>query len=158
MVRNHATCPGWGGGLFVAAARRRLDPEVLPTLLHEVCHHWCFHSPVAAAVSVAHLNATRVLAAPRTPTFDDEIHVARLYARAQALSVLLRPIAEGLALFAEFDALPGRSRIQTKPMTFVMMMAGADDAAPSAATSSEGAAAMRSPHDVLRRRLVEVRI
>lgn len=76
--------------------------EQMSVFLHELTHHWCFLTPVNYAI--AHLTARARLCAwqsvkgqsvARSPLVD--------MAAAYASMHLLRPINEGLALFAEFD-------------------------------------------------------
>lgn len=86
----------WVRGRPVSGSR------VLANFLHEWTHRWCFHSSVGSALALLRMRAAcreyRGLSA-----FDD-------YVRCMAASTALEPFAEGLALFAEFDAYPGKSR------------------------------------------------
>jgi hypothetical protein len=92
--------------------------HTIQAFVHELTHHWCFHSPVGLAVSLLRFRALRRLInsqhLPKDSAallFDDMLSVDT------ALEVL-RPLSEGLALFAEYDATPGASRIVTTPMAW----------------------------------------
>lgn len=85
----------------------------MPVFLHELTHHWTFLTPVnfaiAALTARARISAVRYM-------FGDEVTSDPLVDIAAARSAmhLLRPINEGLALFAEFDATTRRrSRVQS---------------------------------------------
>ncbi len=98
---------GWGGA----------RPENLSVFLHEATHHWCFMSPVAFAIAGltlrARLHMVRVLNGER----HLEHSIVNDLVRADTALELLRPLAEGLALFAEFDAI---SRIRSKAISPVL--------------------------------------
>lgn len=91
---------GWG----------TLPTDILPVFLHELTHHWCFLSPVGHVISMLHLRARRT----GVLLFNGVGDTARLeerlrqdLIRCETATTMLRPLAEGLALFAEFDALSG---------------------------------------------------
>jgi len=86
-------------------SRGQLPTFMLSDALHELTHHWCFLSAVGN--SMALLKTSELCS---IPSIKYEPDVSRLIARKlrhSAAVIMLRPIAEGLALFAEFDARPG---------------------------------------------------
>ena len=97
-------------GGIVAPERWRLPRELAPGFIHEATHHWCFHSTVGAALAVLQLNAQRRATATLTGlrAFATE-SLRDAMVRVDAAEECLRPLAEGLALFAEFDVTPGAS-------------------------------------------------
>jgi hypothetical protein len=82
-------------------------PEaLLPAFLHEATHHWCFNTAVGNTLGIL---AGRVRTAAARWIIQDRRDdslvrplVDRLN-RVETALTLLRPLAEGLALFAEFD-------------------------------------------------------
>ncbi len=82
---------------------------VLANFLHEWTHRWCFHSPVGAALALLRMRAACRAYQGRS-AFDD-------YVRCMTASTILEPIAEGLALFAEFDTYPGNSAWMSQTLT-----------------------------------------
>ena len=85
-----------------------IDP-VVPTFLHEVTHHWTFDSLVGGAIALLVLQAKRHAFATRCETYEQQYYVFDCLMRATVASTILRPLAEGLALFAEYDAVPKES-------------------------------------------------
>jgi hypothetical protein len=91
-------------------ARDNSVNEVLPQFLHEFTHHWCFDSKVGSAIAMVRLRAQR------HATVHSQAHRAQILGdvvRARAAEIVLRPLSEGLALFAEFDIVPGRGRVSS---------------------------------------------
>lgn len=101
----------------------------LQSFLHEATHHWCFHSPVGAALSTLALNAridaVRLVDA-RTPRRAEILErLTRTIAKQRTAQACLGPFVEGLALFAEFDATPRmRTRIRSTVMDQVAFYFG----------------------------------
>ncbi|WP_370949611.1 hypothetical protein AB5J62_19245 [Amycolatopsis sp. cg5] len=86
--------------------QRHIAPDCLPAFLHEATHHWCFMHTTGLAVSLLHQRALADAAAYRGEHRFDERLARRLTGammRYEAFMALQRPLAEGLALFAEFD-------------------------------------------------------
>jgi hypothetical protein len=87
--------------------------RLLSPFVHELVHHWCFHSPVGLALAHLQLRARReilLLAEPREESkFDHAFNILEDVSRYEAVVTLMRPLAEGMALFAEFDLMPGES-------------------------------------------------
>jgi hypothetical protein len=84
----------------------QLDDSVpTATLLHEVIHYTCANSAVNVAMQYRWLEVLRLsLSSPNFPIFLLE-EQCELTARVAAMEAVLQPLAEGLALFAEFDSV-----------------------------------------------------
>jgi len=101
----------------------RLGAIKLPEVMHEYTHHSCLRSPVGYALSLLHLMSQRAAWVMNerkdvvsTNTF------AELVGRYYAAAIVLRPLFEGIALFAEFDVWPARrSDIVSRPMSLAML-------------------------------------
>jgi hypothetical protein len=93
----------WVRGRPVAGSR------VLANFLHEWTHRWCFHSPVGSAIALLRMRAACRAYLGRSARDD---HV-----RCMTAGTILEPLAEGLALFAEFDTYPGKSRWMSQTLT-----------------------------------------
>jgi hypothetical protein len=100
----------------------RLPMTCLSAFLHEGTHHWSFFSPVGTTLAFLALRARRRAAATsgRDPTNDEIWDVVDDLVRYSAGVEVLRPISEGLALFAEFDDVPGSARTLSEVMHSVM--------------------------------------
>lgn len=86
---------------------------VLANFLHEWTHRWCFHSLVGSALSLLRMRAACRAYRGRS-AFED-------YVRCMTASTILEPLAEGLALFAEFDTYPGNSRWMSQTLTATLV-------------------------------------
>jgi len=87
-------------------------PSSVQPFVHELTHHWCFHSEVGAIIACIHFRAIRQLfssAVDGEKLFDDMLTV-------DAMLRLLQPLSEGLALFAEYDIALGASSVVTTPL------------------------------------------
>src|SRR5258708_2675315 len=101
-------------------AEAHISAERLPLLLHELTHCQCFQTAVG--------NAFRTLwdiavAASKEPKVASEIErgiipdrYRRLVQNLSAGLMLYQPWTEGLALFAEWDSLPGKAAAASKAM------------------------------------------
>jgi hypothetical protein len=93
----------------------------LQSFLHEATHHWCFHSPVGAALSTltlrARVDAARLVDERTTDRQPILERLTRTLTRQRVAQACLGPFVEGLALFAEFDATP---RVRTRLRSEVM--------------------------------------
>lgn len=92
---------GWGS----------VPRALLPGFLHELTHHWCFLSPVGFTLAMLQMRARRSGVLLINGMGDAAELSQRLLAdvsRYETVAAMLRPLAEGLALFAEFDAISGR--------------------------------------------------
>jgi hypothetical protein len=89
--------------------------RLLSPFVHELVHHWCFHSPLGLALAHMQLRARReaLLLAKGEPRegskLDAVFDLLEDVGRYESAVTLMRPLAEGLALFAEFDLMPGSS-------------------------------------------------
>ena len=87
---------------------------VLANFLHEWTHRWCFQSLVGSALALLRMRAACREFRDRS-AFDD-------YVRCMTASTILEPVAEGLALFAEFDTYPGRSPWLSQTLVTSLML------------------------------------
>ena len=78
---------------------RRYPTFAMASFLHETTHHWCFDSPVCSALALTRLRAYHYQSIKASGAAWDHLSGYRTVER------LLHPIAEGMALFAEFDLL-----------------------------------------------------
>ena len=112
---------GWGS----------VPRELLPGFLHEVTHHWCFLSPVGFTLAMLQLRARRTGVLLFNGEGDATALSQRLLAdvsRYETVAAMLRPLAEGLALFAEFDAMSGpESAILSLPSELTGVFYGISD-------------------------------
>lgn len=86
-----------------------IPAECLPALLHEGMHHWCFLTPLGHALALLHLHARLKL---ETSGAKRRARAIDALVRFEALDAVLRPIAEGLAVMAEFDGVLDETRLQ----------------------------------------------
>lgn len=97
--------------------------EMALDLLHEATHQWCFASPVGSALAYLHARVVHLAAAahvghtiPFREMYEDLI-------RLETTRELLRPVAEGLAMFLELDAKTGPdSNLVSMPFTVAHML------------------------------------
>jgi hypothetical protein len=89
----------------------------VPPLIHEAAHHSCLSSAVGLALAAADLQARRLAA---SGSKSDLERASTIVLTNRLVIELYRPLLEGLALFAEFDALPGSSRIISRPLLFTL--------------------------------------
>ena len=76
----------------------------LSPFLHESVHHWCFDSRVGATLAYLRHRAMRsAVYENNKPALTED------YMRTVSTTQMMRPLAEGLALLAEFDVIPARS-------------------------------------------------
>ncbi|WP_405163310.1 hypothetical protein OG203_44830 [Nocardia sp. NBC_01499] len=89
------------------------SPELTLGCLHEFTHHWCFHSAVGFAITGLQYRMTRAALSGDGRAVDWIQRDAVAY---HTVSAVLRPLIEGLALFAEFDVNTVHSPVATAPM------------------------------------------
>lgn len=91
----------------------RYPGSCLNSYIHESLHHMCFRSPVGSAIAYLYhrgfQRAADHLVLGDTSEYD-EYDVLDDIVRAEALIRMMRPLAEGIALFGEFDAFPGDAK------------------------------------------------
>ena len=105
---------------------RPLPLDTLQSFLHEATHQWCFSAPVGKALALLTIRARSRAwfrlgsKATKSPHSESPEECTRnLFAdvvRAEIASELLRPLAEGMALYAEFDAVPGAFEVVAQPL------------------------------------------
>lgn len=94
----------------------------LPAFLHEGVHHWCFQSPVGSTLALLQLRARRGVISLAAGEAGNEFDVLEDVIRHETAVSLLRPLAEGLALFAEYDVTPTPcSQVMSLPMRAVYL-------------------------------------
>ena len=95
-----------------------VPPQYVPDIIHECVHHWCFKSPVGNALLLLRYEIIE------RSLEDENARVLRiLLARYLLIKELLRPVAEGLACFAEFDAFPGNGNLRAAPLEWIAIAA-----------------------------------
>ena len=86
--------------------------HMVQPFVHEFTHHWCFHSAVGVALALLRFRSLRRQGSNEknnTALFDEMLTV-------DTMIELIRPLSEGLALFAEYDMAPGASAVVTPPL------------------------------------------
>jgi len=89
----------------------KFPQALLPSVLHETTHWDTFATPVGQALSTLFLRAWRGTQHDKI----DEFEVSIDYTRYKCFTEIFRPLCEGLALFSEFDLVPGSSPVTTTP-------------------------------------------
>lgn len=113
---------------YALIGKGKMTASTLPLFLHEATHSWCAVSPVGNALAIlngrARQLATAFLAHPQNSSLKERFRSA--LQRYEALTTVLRPIAEGLALVSEFDAKAPAvgARLFSAPMDWVATLAG----------------------------------
>lgn len=102
------------GRHFAEIVDRDLPIHTLPTFLHEATHHWCFDTPLGLTLHVLFMRARHSALAAETnggwETLDNVV-------RYEVARDFIQPLSEGIALFAEHDAIPGEARTISEPMS-----------------------------------------
>jgi hypothetical protein len=111
LVTNSVLLSGFDVSDYLAKAATRDFPiDLLGPILHEITHHSCFDSVVGCALSALHMRARRYAFLTECCEAADTQRVLEDLIRYETATRLLRPLSEGLALFAEFDVIPGASK------------------------------------------------
>lgn len=101
----------------------KMPERTLPSFLHEAAHFWCFQSPIGNTLAHLRLRAARTIKYLQDRTDDDaRFAILEDVVRYETTMEMLRPIAEGLACFAEFDATPGTSNVASGPMLWTSQL------------------------------------
>jgi hypothetical protein len=100
-LRNH----------LIALIESKFPLELLPAFLHEAAHHSCFLSPVGNALALLRLRTYRQLLRQRDSATRDTLRLLEDHYRYEASIAIMRPLAEGIACFQEFDSLAGKSNV-----------------------------------------------
>lgn len=97
--------------------------DQLSVFIHEATHHWCFMSPVAQTLAALALRAQRRALTLIQAGRDQELEALLLddLIRTRIAMKFLRPLAEGLAAFAEFDST---SKVWSTTQSHVMRWVG----------------------------------
>lgn len=123
---NHTFISGIAPELGVATVTSGKVPVfALSHFLHEVTHHTCLKSPVGSAMAVLD-QWTLDQARSSDPAAQALAQSYQL--RSSALLMMYRPLLEGLALFTEFDAMPGPSAVISMPMFFASRVFALEEA------------------------------
>ena len=103
---------------FAQHAGRLLLPgqypvQCLNSYVHESMHHICFRSPVGNAIAYLYNRGFQravdhILLGAGSD--HDDFDVLDDIVRVETILRIMRPLAEGIALFGEFDAYPGDSK------------------------------------------------
>lgn len=124
---------------------------LLPSYLHEAMHHWCFTSPLGTTTSLLWLRTHRKIEEQGYSKDDANWDILDDFVRYQSVIRILRPLAEGLALFAEHDLVPADSEIA--PPFFTMAGLKFTDA-----KTFNPATLMEEADDAFRRLLISYRL
>ncbi|MBY5523580.1 hypothetical protein [Rhizobium leguminosarum] len=104
----------------------RLPSSMFAAFAHEFTHHWCFHSPVGTAIAYLRFRARTCAAAiaghdPQSEEFAEGAQaVLDDLLRCEIALKLMRPFAEGLAQYAEYDLLPGESPLLSETAKWLL--------------------------------------
>jgi hypothetical protein len=126
---------------------------LFPAVLHEGAHHWTYLSTVGATLAAIELRSRRnaVLTAAGEDESERRLHLMDDLMRTKAAAELLRPLAEGIALFAEFDAYTRHgSRSMSRPLQLAAMFFGAAPEQLSEAGGVDPSALLAQPIGELR--------
>jgi hypothetical protein len=122
-ITNKVVLRGMDGTAYLkwfAKRETKIDP-VIPQFMHEFTHHWCFNSSVGQATAFLWMRAA-FLGLFKKPTSE---HDAVLdISKYTACTMLLKPITEGLALFAECDTYSGQSNVVSEVILALQMCFG----------------------------------
>lgn len=134
----------WGAAL----AEGVLSDDLLWPIIHEFTHHASLNTAVGISLSALAVSHTSVVGAQ----FDEERFgwVAKDAVRHALMERLLRPILEGLALFAEFDAVSGNVPVATWSMQAAGMLFGKDDMYAAIVRGQDGLAPLKRKLESLR--------
>lgn len=89
----------------------RLPLLFLPSFLHEATHFWCMASDLGVTLALLEMRSHHEICLEE-PDHDSLLHDLGTIKITQQLLV---PLLEGMALFQEFDAFPGNSRVLSTP-------------------------------------------
>ncbi len=95
--------------------------EALPAVLHETVHHWCFMAPIGNALSMLKIRSQARMLQYVLEGHDDKAEQSlNDHTKYSAATELLRPLSEGMSLFAEFDVMPYVvTPVISKPMELI---------------------------------------
>jgi hypothetical protein len=121
LLSNKTILRGLSDPKEIALMTLGLYPShALPQFIHEVTHHWCFNSPVGLAVALLQLEVAAMMVSGEMKTDAARKRARDCILRATVVTAMLRPIAEGMALFAEFDAMvTSHGELVSSPLSLV---------------------------------------
>ena len=127
--------------------------SMLQPFMHEITHHWCFRGAVGNVLAAMNLRSCE------TAIFGGDasefIRAVGDHLDFRAIMEFLRPLAEGMALFAEFDTRPGRSSVISDPQQFAWIACATNEMSTerdvSAATNEALRAVRRSKEGAARK-------
>jgi hypothetical protein len=122
-ITNEVVLRGMDGMAYLKwfAKRTTKIESVIPQFMHEFTHHWCFNSSVGRAIALLRMRAAFSMLFKGTTGEDD---AALDISKYTACTILLKPITEGLALFAECDTYPGQSKVVSEAILGLQMCFG----------------------------------
>ena len=134
----------------------------MPTFLHESTHHWCFTSPVGSVIALIAMRGSVRAFGHRV---HDGLRAGRVGARgcvedvtrAQVVSMLLGPFAEGLATFAEFDLAPAmHSPVLPPPLRWATLFYARDELYGSTELGAKRGRSVRRRLDAFQRTMMDL--
>lgn len=134
----------WGAAL----AEGVLSDDLLWPIIHELTHHASLNTAVGISLSALAVSHTSLVGAQ----FDEDKFgwVAKDAVRHALMERLLRPMLEGLALFAEFDAVSGNVPVATWSMQTAALLFGKDDMNDAIVRREDGLAPLKRKLESLR--------
>jgi hypothetical protein len=103
IITNQVSLSGFQNDVHLPVLTRGTLPiSCLPAFLHESTHHWCSLSAVGNTLSFLELKNLLDLVGYK----DNKDRILENHSRLIAAITILRPLAEGLAQFCEFDVFP----------------------------------------------------
>jgi hypothetical protein len=94
-------------------------PELIQPCMHEFTHHWCFFSSLGFAVTGLNY---RIAHSILSPGDDGPKGILGDIVASRTIDAVLRPLSEGMALFAEFDVNSFTSPALSTPLRSVVML------------------------------------
>jgi hypothetical protein len=127
LLSNRTMVRGYWRPKEVFSAALGIYPNyAFPQFLHELTHHWCFQSPVGLAIALLQLEAAAIMVRGELSQADRDRARDCIF-RACAATTLLRPIAEGMALFGEFDLMvTSHGEVASAPVLAISSMFRSD--------------------------------
>lgn len=107
LISNHSVFRDDQSFLALTRHGGAIPAGMYSSFIHEATHHWCFTSPVGSSLSLLYLSvARRVLNWAATGDESEYAEILDDLLTYRFVLEWLRPLSEGLALFAEFDVIP----------------------------------------------------
>lgn len=99
----------------------RWPTTILRSYLHEATHHWCFQSVLGSMLSMLWLRTFTNAYRLKDINGDDAWDIVDDLTRYWCTVKLMRPLAEGLAMFSEHDLYPAKSEVSPPFLTFATL-------------------------------------